>query len=123
MERLPFSAALGLGGRRATIHTITIDFWGTIVIDGPGMDDRYKKPRLDGFERILHAAGVRISPAVLSTAYDRSLSSLGKVWSSNRDVSVEQHVEMLLAALPDDVSDGLDPAVRAALVEAYATPM
>jgi len=123
MEQFPFSAALWRGDRPATIKTITIDFWGTIVVDGPSMDDRYKKPRLDGFERILHAAGVRVSAAALSAAYDESLRSLGKLWSTNRDVPVDGHVEAVLGALPDGIADGLGSGVRAALVEAYATPM
>ncbi len=41
------------------IRALTLDFWGTLLIDSPGSDERYKRQRLAGIESILKAAGVK----------------------------------------------------------------
>jgi FMN phosphatase YigB (HAD superfamily) len=105
-----------------TLRAVTLDFWGTLVVDGPGADERYRSPRLRAWRRILSGAGLDVSAAALEAAYDRSMIALHGVWQHHRDVAVEYHVEAILAALPPAVGSALDGDVRAALVEAYAGP-
>lgn len=105
-----------------TIRAVTLDFWGTLVVDGPGADERYRSPRLRAWRQILSDAGIDVSAAALEAAYDRSMTSLHRVWQHDRDVAVDYHVEAILAALDPAVGPALDLDVRAALVEAYAGP-
>jgi FMN phosphatase YigB (HAD superfamily) len=39
------------------IRAVTLDGWGTVLLDGPGSDERYRAQRLRGFTTILAAAG------------------------------------------------------------------
>lgn len=105
-----------------TIRAVTFDFWGTLVVDGPGADERYRDVRLRGWRRILSDAGIEVSTASLGAAYDRSMSALRDVWQQDRDVAVDYHVEVMLAALDPAIGAALDRERRAALLEAYAAP-
>jgi putative hydrolase of the HAD superfamily len=104
-------------------RVITLDFWGTLLLDPPGSDNRYKVRRLRDFDTILARAGVRVSTAALERAYEVSASYLGRVWASHRDVPVQEHIRAIVGALDRDLPARLSPDVLAALVDAYARPM
>jgi len=104
------------------IRALTLDCWGTLLLDGPGADDRYRQPRLLGFRAILAAAGVAVGHAELDRAYAESGRWLGRIWQRNRDVSVEEHVDAVLRGLDADLPGRLDAATRARLIDAYADP-
>lgn len=104
------------------IRAVTIDFWGTLLFDGPQSDNRYKRRRMADFEKVLGAAGVPVSAPALDRAYEESGSFLGRVWSAHRDVSVEEHVKAILDAVDPDLHDHLDTRARAALLDAYVRP-
>jgi len=52
-----------VGSGRMTIRAVTFDFWGTLVVDGPGADERYRAPRLRAWRRVLADAGIDVSAA------------------------------------------------------------
>ncbi|MBI4638354.1 MAG: HAD family hydrolase [Candidatus Rokubacteria bacterium] len=104
------------------ITTVTIDFWGTLLFDGPGSDERYKRQRLNDFEVILRVAGVRASRGELDRAYEASGAYLARVWASHRDVPVRNHVDAILTALARDLPTHLPAAVLAQLLDAYSRP-
>ena len=104
------------------IRTITFDFWGTLLFDGPQSDNRYKRRRMADFETILASEGVPASAPALDRAYDESGSVLSRVWSANRDLSGAQHVKAVVDALDPDAYDQLSPHARDALLEAYSRP-
>jgi putative hydrolase of the HAD superfamily len=104
------------------VRTITIDFWGTLLFDGPASDNRYKKRRMADFEKILGAEGIPLGAPALERAYDESGGFLARVWSTHKDVPVEDHVKAILDAADPDLWDHVSPAVRAALRDAYALP-
>jgi putative hydrolase of the HAD superfamily len=104
------------------IRAITVDFWGTLLHDGPRSDDRYKRRRMEEFARILRAQGVRTSASSLSRAYDASAPVLADLWRRNRDLSGDGHVQAILDGLDPALAGGLSAAVRAELLEAYASP-
>jgi len=54
------------------IKAVTIDFWGTLLFDGPGADEDYRRPRLAGLERLLREARIPVSLHDLESAYDAS---------------------------------------------------
>src|SRR5262249_10686552 len=116
-------AAPAGGGRRLTIQAVTIDFWGTLVIDGPGADERYRVPRMRAWRQLLADAGIDVSPAALAAAYDRSMSTLHDVWREHRDVDVSAHVDAILTALDPTIASRLDSQVLTKLRDAYATPL
>src|SRR5947208_1242803 len=109
--------------RRMIVRAITIDFWGTLLLDGPRSDDRYKLQRLKDFETILAAAGTRASRGALERAYEASAAHLGRIWAARRDVSVQDHVRAIVGGIDRDLPARLHDDVLAALVDAYARPI
>jgi putative hydrolase of the HAD superfamily len=104
------------------VHTITIDFWGTLLFDGPSSDNRYKRRRMADFEKILSAEGVPVSAPALDRAYEESGSVLARVWNTHRDVPAMDHVKAILDALDPDLWEHVSPAARDTLLDAYAQP-
>jgi putative hydrolase of the HAD superfamily len=104
------------------IRAVTLDCWGTLLLDGPGSDERYKPRRLSGIEKVLDGLGVEASRQRLSEAYEKSGQRLAHTWNRNRDVPVRAHVVALLDALDPTLPGRIGRQALGALVEAYATP-
>lgn len=107
---------------RRIVKAVTIDFWGTLVPDGPVSDERYRFQRLAGIATILQSAGVRPAPGDLERAYVESGRWLARIWQGHRDVPVARHVTAFLNALDPGLTGRLPAPVLTALVEAYARP-
>jgi HAD superfamily hydrolase (TIGR01509 family) len=60
--------------------------------------------------------------AALDRAYEESAGALGRIWMTNRDVPVDQHVRAILDAIDPALADRLSPATMKALVRAYSHP-
>ena len=84
-----------------SVRAITVDFWGTLLVDPPSSDNRYKARRLRDFENILGGAGIRVSAAALDRAYEASAVHLSRIWAKHRDVPVGDHVRAILAGVED----------------------
>ncbi len=108
------------GGR--VIRAVTLDLWGTLFLDGPASDDRYKRPRLAGMQTVLAGAGFPVASDQLDRAYATVGHWLGRLWQVNGDVSVREHVETLLKALDAALPSQVSAETMAALIRAYATP-
>lgn len=104
------------------VRAVTVDFWGTLVFEGPRADDRYRERRLTGFETVLRSAGFRVAPRALARGYEQSGRELTWVWSENRDVPVLRHVASVLEGAEPGLSARVSGATLEALVEAYAAP-
>ena len=104
------------------IRAVTLDLWGTLFLDGPASDDRYKRPRLAGMQTVLAGAGVPVAPDRLDQAYATMGHWLGRLWQMNGDVSVREHVETLLKALDAALPARVSAETMTALVHAYASP-
>lgn len=104
------------------ISTITIDFWGTLLFDGPSSDERYKRRRMTDFEKLLKAEGVAVTPAALERAYEGSGEYLGRIWSRYRDVPAEAHVKAILDGIEPGLDARLPRSVLTALLDAYSRP-
>jgi HAD superfamily hydrolase (TIGR01509 family) len=78
---------------------------------------------LNDFERILTAAGLPVKRPALDNAYDASGAYLGRVWSTRRDVPVQEHVRAILNAVDPSLGDRLTPSLVRDLVEAYSRPI
>ena len=99
-----------------------MDFWGTMLRDGPGSDERYRVTRLTDFAVILAEAGHTVKRQHLDRAYDRSIESLGNLWSRGRDLTVEGHVRAVLDGVDGDLASRVSAEVLARLVDAYSRP-
>jgi HAD superfamily hydrolase (TIGR01509 family) len=108
-------------GRR--IQGVTMDFWGTLVLDGPAADERYRTLRLDGVQTALAHTGFTVAWAELERAYDLSAVYLGRLWRDGRDASVSQHVRVLLEGIDPALPDRLPPGLMRHLIHAYASPL
>jgi putative hydrolase of the HAD superfamily len=104
------------------LRAVTVDFWGTLILDPPSSDDRYRRRRLADFETVLAGAGVRVSQTELDRAYEASSSFLGRLWSQNKDVPAIEHVRAILAAVDPRLPERLTAEALAALLDAYARP-
>jgi len=105
-----------------TVRAITVDFWGTLLLDPPSSDNRYKARRLRDFENILAGAGIRAGSAALDRAYEASAVHLSRIWARHRDVPVTDHVRAIVGAVDSALPARLPADVLAALVDAYARP-
>jgi putative hydrolase of the HAD superfamily len=103
-------------------RAVTLDCWGTLLLDGPGSDERYRRRRLAGIAAVLDRAGVRAEAAALERAYDEMARRLGALWREHRDVPVSEHARILLAALDPDLPGRLGGSARDDLERAYAEP-
>lgn len=104
------------------IRAVTVDFWGTLVFEGPAADDRYRRRRLADFQTILADAGLAVSPRALLRGYDVSGTELGWLWAQNRDMPVGRHVTSLLEGAEAGLSARVAPETLEALIDAYARP-
>lgn len=104
------------------IQAVTLDCWGTLFLDSPASDDRYKPQRLAGIQRILKASGVAVSRHDLDEAYRESGHRLAQIWQTCRDVPVREHVIAFLEGLDTTLPRGLGSDVLAALIDAYVSP-
>jgi putative hydrolase of the HAD superfamily len=105
-----------------SVRAITVDFWGTLLLDPPSSDNRYKTRRLRDFENILAGAGVRVGAAALDRAYEASAVYLSRIWAKHRDVPVTDHVRAIVGGVDSALPSRLPADVLAALVDAYARP-
>jgi HAD superfamily hydrolase (TIGR01509 family) len=108
------------GGR--VIRAVTLDLWGTLFLDGPASDDRYKRQRLAGIQAALAGVGITVPPAQLDRGYAAAARWLGELWQMNRDVSVREFVVALLKAVDAALPGRLSAETMAALISAYASP-
>ena len=108
--------------RRSRVQAVTLDCWGTLLLDGPASDDRYKRQRLTGIQRVLARAGITVLPSQLDRAYADAAHWLGGIWQMNRDVSVREHVVTLLEILTLGLPARLSAEIVDALVHAYTSP-
>ena len=108
--------------RGRAIRAVTLDLWGTLFLDGPASDDRYRRPRLAGMQAVLAGAGIAVTLDRLDRAYATTGHWLGRLWQVNRDASVREHVGAVLRALDASLPDRLGPGATAELVHAYASP-
>jgi putative hydrolase of the HAD superfamily len=106
-----------------TVRAITVDLWGTLLLDPPSSDNRYKARRLRDFENILAGAGTRVSSAALDRAYEASAVHLSRIWARHRDVPVTDHVRAIVGGVDGRLAARLPADVLAALVDAYSRPV
>ncbi|HET7343305.1 MAG TPA: HAD family hydrolase [Methylomirabilota bacterium] len=105
------------------MRAVTLDFWGTLLFDPPGSDNRYKRRRMADFETVLGGIGVKASAAALDRAYDDSAGYLARVWADNRDVPVAEHVRAILGALDKGLPARVPGDVLQSLIQAYTRPI
>ncbi len=108
--------------KRERIKAVTLDLWGTLLVDSPASDDRYKRQRLAGIEAVLKTGGVGVALRDLDRAYDEGGRRLARIWQTWRDVPLSQHVRTLLEELDPDLPGRLAPEIVEALSHAYASP-
>ena len=108
--------------RKRSIQAVTIDLWGTLFLDIPLADERYRRERLARMGKVLADRGVEMSIPSLARGYEESRRQLVRVWRDLRDVPVERHVRFLLQAVDPALPGRLNASDLAAVAWAYASP-
>jgi putative hydrolase of the HAD superfamily len=108
-------------GRRP-IRAVTLDCWGTLFLDGPGSDERYRRQRLAGMQAALDDVHITVAPARLDRAYAAAGRWLGDLWHRHRDASAREYVVAMLEAVDPALPDRLSAETMATLIRAYASP-
>jgi len=108
--------------RNSLIKAVTIDLWGTLLLDSPSADERYRRERLVRIAEALAERGIEVPIATLARGYEESRRQLVRVWREMRDVPVERHATLLLQAVDAALPGRLDAAGLAAVAWAYASP-
>lgn len=108
--------------RNPVIKGVTIDLWGTLLLDSPGADERYRRERLVRIAEALADRGIEVPIAALARGYEESRRQLVKIWREMRDVPVERHLTLLLQAVDPGLPARLDAEGLAAVTWAYASP-
>jgi HAD superfamily hydrolase (TIGR01509 family) len=111
-----------VGGAALRVRTVTVDLWGTLLLDTPASDNRYRSRRLTAFDAILRSDGRAFSMSQLERAYEDSGRYLRRLWKENRDVPVVEHVKAILRSLDGALDETTRADVLDALVQAYARP-
>ena len=65
---------------------------------------------MEEFEKILAAAGLRVSRRALDAGYEASGTYLARIWTDRRDVPVQNHVSAILAGADRDLPRRVAPA-------------
>jgi putative hydrolase of the HAD superfamily len=104
------------------IHAVTFDCWGTLLLDSPGSDERYKPWRVRGIGTALKSLGIEVSSQKLGAAYDATMRRLERTWTRNRDVRIEAHVTALLELVDPALPRRITGEQLAALVDSYVKP-
>lgn len=104
------------------IKGVTIDLWGTLLLDSPAADERYRRERLVRIAEALADLGIEVSIPALARGYEESRRHLVRVWRTRRDVPVERHVFLLLQAVDAALPEQIDARSLAAVTRAYASP-
>jgi putative hydrolase of the HAD superfamily len=104
------------------IKGVTIDLWGTLLLDSPAADERYRRERLVRIAEVLAERGIEVPIPALARGYEESRRQLVKIWREMRDVPVERHAAMLLHAVDGSLPGRLDADGLASVTWAYASP-
>jgi putative hydrolase of the HAD superfamily len=102
------------------IYAVTFDCWGTLLLDGPQADERYKEQRLAAIDAVLKTYGLDFGRTRLSLAYEASARILAHAWKGHRDLSVGEQVNAILEALDPRLVRRIGPRERSAMLSAYA---
>jgi putative hydrolase of the HAD superfamily len=113
----------GVTAQRVKIRTVTVDLWGTIILDPPVADEVYEDRRLAGIAAILRDEGLRFTPAQLARAYAQSGHFLSKVWRTGWDVPVVEPVREILRSLDVALPERVRRPALTAIIEAYSKPL
>jgi HAD superfamily hydrolase (TIGR01509 family) len=104
------------------IRAVTIDLWGTLFLDSPAADERYRRERLVRIAETLAERDIKVPIASLARGYEESRRQLVRIWREMRDVPIERHATLLLQAVDSTLPRRLDADALAAVAWAYASP-
>ena len=104
------------------IRAVTLDCWGTLLLDSPAADEGYRRQRVAGMASVLARHGVGVPGRVLDDAYAAAGRHLARLWQSARDLSARGHVLAVLEAVDGSLVERLPASAVDELVDAYGSP-
>lgn len=84
------------------IKAVTFDLWETLLFERDGYDARRSYARCKNLADALKALGFEVSVEKVDSALKKTISSLSKIWDTNRDVAHLEQIQLLMKHLLED---------------------
>jgi hypothetical protein len=107
---------------KSWIKAVTFDLWETLFFETDGANFRRKASRCKNLVKALGNCGMAVSPTQVDLAMKETVSSLLRVWDTNKDVSHENQLRMFLHSVSKGPATIRDEWM-ARLSSAYVSPI
>jgi len=87
---------------KSRVKTVTFDIWETLLFERDGSSARRSSARCRNLANVLRKLGVEVSVEKVDFALKKTISSLLKIWDTNRDVAHLQQIQLLMKHLFED---------------------
>ncbi len=98
---------------------VTFDLWQTLIADAPEHEDRRSALRREAMRRALLVGGHEVTHEALEHAYRGVMDSYNEVWATERDLTLEEQIELLLRRLDGAIAGPVIPEVHQALARVF----
>ena len=106
------------------IHTVTFDFWETLVTDSLENLRAQRELRIQALHRALRRMGAPLTESETAEAHDRSGEVLKeRFWSRHRDPSREEQLRLVLDCAVPGVAERMPRPLLDETLEAYISPV
>ena len=102
------------------IKAVSFDLWETLLLQGDGWGERRASARCRNLAETLETLGVKVSVEKVNSALKKTISSLLKVWDTNRDVTHLDQIRLIVKHLFEDSAAVTDEWVSS-LSSAYVS--
>ncbi|MEM3597198.1 MAG: HAD family hydrolase [Candidatus Bathyarchaeia archaeon] len=109
---------------KSRIKAVTFDLWETLLFERDGYDARRSSARCRNLVNALKGLGVEVSVENMDFALKKTISSLLKIWDTNRDIAHSEQIQLLMkhlfknsVSVKEEWLDSLSSAYVSALFE------
>jgi len=104
------------------VKAVTFDLWETLLFEKNGYSIQRSDARCKNLAQALNNFGIKISKEHVAQALDETVSSLVKIWETNRDVSHIEQLKLIIKCLTKGALTLNDECISE-LSYAYTSPI
>ncbi|MEM3578398.1 MAG: hypothetical protein QXX51_08160 [Candidatus Bathyarchaeia archaeon] len=102
---------------------MTFDLWETLLFERDGYSARRSSIRCRNLANALGKLGAEVSVEKVDSALKKTISSLLKIWDTNRDVAHSEQIQLLMKNLFENSVSVKDVAWLDSLSSAYVSAL